>query len=110
MTAQGLSIFAGRLGYAHADRDVCDLSHGGAGRLLPQRGSVAAAGGVAVEPAPAVQSGAGRAADLTRQAVQLYQSAVAAQRAGNWAQYGADLTRLGEVLSQLQATLGGRQP
>ena len=65
---------------------------------------------VAVEAAPAVQAGAGRAADLTRQAVQLYQSAVAAQRAGNWAQYGADLTRLGEVLSQLQATLGGRQP
>jgi uncharacterized protein len=65
---------------------------------------------VAVEAAPAVQAGAGRAADLTRQAVQLYQSAVAAQRAGNWAQYGADLTRLGEVLSQLQATLGGKQP
>jgi hypothetical protein len=65
---------------------------------------------VTVEAAPAVQAGAGRAADLTRQAVQLYQSAVAAQRAGNWAQYGADLTRLGEVLSQLQAALGGRQP
>jgi uncharacterized membrane protein (UPF0182 family) len=42
--------------------------------------------------------------------VQLYENAVAAQRAGNWAQYGADLARLGEVLSQLQATLGGRQP
>jgi uncharacterized protein len=65
---------------------------------------------VAVEAAPAVQAGAGRAADLTRQAVQLYQSAVAAQRAGNWAQYGADIARLGEVLSQLQAALGGRQP
>jgi uncharacterized membrane protein (UPF0182 family) len=65
---------------------------------------------VAVEAAPAVQAGAGRAGELTRQAVQLYQSAVAAQRAGNWAQYGADLARLGEVLSQLQATLGGRQP
>jgi uncharacterized protein len=65
---------------------------------------------VTVEAAPAVPPGAGRAAELTRQAVQLYQSAVAAQRAGNWAQYGADLTRLGEVLSQLQAALGGRQP
>jgi uncharacterized protein len=65
---------------------------------------------VVVEAAPAVQPGAGRAADLTRQAVQLYQSAVAAQRAGDWARYGADLTRLGEVLSQLQAAVGGRQP
>ncbi len=52
----------------------------------------------------------GRAVDLTSQAVQLYQSALAAQRAGDWARYGAELTRLGEVLRQLQATLGGRQP
>jgi uncharacterized membrane protein (UPF0182 family) len=65
---------------------------------------------VTIESVPAVQAGAGRAGDLTRQAVQLYQSAVAAQRAGNWAQYGADIARLGEVLSQLQAALGGRQP
>src|SRR6266567_2269141 len=65
---------------------------------------------VAAEPSPAVRSSDGRAVDLTRQAFALYQSAVAAQRAGDWARYGAELTRLGEVLRQLQATLGGRQP
>jgi len=70
----------------------------------------AAPAAVATEPSPAARPGDGRAVDLTRQAVQLYQSAVAAQRAGDWTRYGADLARLGEVLSQLQATLGGRQP
>jgi uncharacterized membrane protein (UPF0182 family) len=65
---------------------------------------------VVAEPSPAVRPSDGRAVDLTRQAVQLYQSALAAQRAGDWARYGTELTRLGEVLRQLQATLGGRQP
>jgi len=72
-------------------------------------GAVAPAA-AAAEPSPAVGPGEGRAADLTRQAVELYESAVTAQRAGDWARYGADLARLGEVLRQLQATLGGRQP
>ena len=70
----------------------------------------AAPAAVAAEPSRPVQPGDSRAADLTRQAVQLYQSAITAQRAGDWAQYGADLARLGEVLRQLQTTLGGRQP
>ncbi len=65
---------------------------------------------VAAEPSPGARPGDGRAADLTSQAVQLYQSAIAAQRAGDWARYGADLARLGEVLRQLQASFGGRQP
>src|SRR6266576_251375 len=64
----------------------------------------------APELSRAVRPADGRAVDLTSQAVQLYQSALAAQRAGDWARYGAELTRLGEVLRQLQATLGGRQP
>jgi uncharacterized membrane protein (UPF0182 family) len=62
------------------------------------------------ESSPAGQAGDGGAADLTRQAVQLYQSAVAAQRAGDWARYGAELARLGEVLRQLQAALEARRP
>ncbi len=72
--------------------------------------SGAASPAVAAEPAPSVQPGGGRAADLSRQAVELYQSAVAAQRAGDWARYGAEIERLGEVLRQLQASFGGRQP
>src|SRR5512135_121695 len=70
----------------------------------------AAPAAVAAEPAAAVQPSGGRAADLSRQAVELYQSAVAAQRAGDWARYGAEIVRLGEVLRQLQASFGGRQP
>jgi uncharacterized membrane protein (UPF0182 family) len=64
------------------------------------------------EASPAGQAGDGEggAAALTRQAVQLYQSAVAAQRAGDWARYGAELARLGEVLRQLQAALEARRP
>jgi len=40
----------------------------------------------------------------------LYQGAVEAQRSGDWARYGEALSQLGEVLRQLQAVLGGRQP
>jgi uncharacterized membrane protein (UPF0182 family) len=64
----------------------------------------------AAEPSPSSGPGGGRAADLTRQAVELYQSAVEAQRAGDWARYGTELARLGEVLRQLQATVEGKRP
>ena len=37
-------------------------------------------------------------------------AAVAAQRSGDWARYGEALSQLGEVLRQLQAVFGGRQP
>ncbi|HJU75508.1 MAG TPA: UPF0182 family protein [Gemmatimonadaceae bacterium] len=49
-------------------------------------------------------------AALLRQATQHYDRAIAAQRAGNWAQYGAEIERLGAVLRQLQggAPNGGR--
>jgi len=40
----------------------------------------------------------------------LYQRAVEAQRSGDWARYGEALSQLGDVLRQLQAVLGGRQP
>jgi len=66
--------------------------------------AVAAARGAVARP------GEGRAADLARQAAELYQRAIAAQRAGDWAGYGEHLSRLGEVLRQLQGALEGRQP
>src|SRR5205809_1478828 len=65
---------------------------------------------VAAAPGGAARPGDARAADLARQAPDLYPRAVEAQRAGDWARYGEQLTRLGEVLRQLQATLAGRQP
>jgi len=72
-------------------------------------------GGAAPAPTTAERSAAApssdrRAVNLIRQAVELYQSAVAAQRAGNWAEYGQEHARLGELLRQLQSVLGGREP
>jgi uncharacterized membrane protein (UPF0182 family) len=54
--------------------------------------------------------GDGRAAALARQAAEAYQRALGAQRGGDWARYGEEISRLGEVLRQLQAALEGRQP
>lgn len=39
--------------------------------------------------------------DLTQQARVVYQRAMEAQRAGNWAQYGEEIRRLGEILDRL---------
>jgi uncharacterized membrane protein (UPF0182 family) len=52
----------------------------------------------APEPAPGTES----AAELARQASQTYQRAVAAQRAGDWARYGEEWSRLSELLKQLE--------
>src|SRR6266481_4309922 len=64
----------------------------------------------AAAPTGAARPGNGRAADLARRAAELYQRAVAAQRSGDWTRYGEELSQLGEVLRQLQAVFGGRQP
>ena len=64
---------------------------------------------VAAAPGAVARPGEGRAADLASQAAELYQRALEAQRAGDWARYGEQLSRLGDVLRQLQAALGGRQ-
>lgn len=50
----------------------------------------------------APSSGAAPATDLARRAREHYDRAMDAQRAGNWARYGEEITRLGEVLRQLQ--------
>ncbi|HKW13630.1 MAG TPA: UPF0182 family protein [Candidatus Krumholzibacteria bacterium] len=42
-------------------------------------------------------------ANLVRSASDIYQRAIEAQRAGDWARYGTELQRLGEVLKQLQS-------
>jgi uncharacterized protein len=73
-------------------------------------------GGVLERPALAAARGTsaplgdGRAAALARQAAEAYQRALGAQRGGDWARYGEEISRLGEVLRQLQAALEGRQP
>jgi uncharacterized membrane protein (UPF0182 family) len=40
-------------------------------------------------------------ATLLRQVQDAYDRAIAAQRAGNWAQYGDEMNRLGELLRRL---------
>src|SRR6266567_1028943 len=65
--------------------------------------AVAAASGAAARPAD------GAALDLARRAGESFRRAVEAQRAGDWARYGEELSRLEEVLRQLQVVLGGRR-
>jgi hypothetical protein len=57
-------------------------------------------GGVA--PPPAQRTKGESAADLAKEASDIYERAIAAQRGGDWARYGDEITRLGEVLRQLQ--------
>jgi uncharacterized protein len=58
--------------------------------------------GAPLDPAqPAAAPLSGEAATLAAQARQHYQRALQAQREGNWAQYGEEIRRLGEVLERL---------
>ncbi|HET6349122.1 MAG TPA: UPF0182 family protein [Candidatus Krumholzibacteria bacterium] len=57
-----------------------------------------------------VPTGGGDAKDLSRQALDHYDRAVAAQREGNWAAYGEELKRLGDVLKQLEDRTNGQGP
>jgi uncharacterized membrane protein (UPF0182 family) len=60
---------------------------------------------------PAATAGAGtapmdsRTMELLRQLQQSYDRAIAAQRAGNWAEYGNEMQRLGELLRQLNTRI-----
>ena len=50
----------------------------------------------------APQSGPQDMAYLAGQAQELYNSAQEAQRQGNWAKYGTDIKKLGEIISQME--------
>jgi uncharacterized membrane protein (UPF0182 family) len=58
---------------------------------------------VAETPSPETVPGAatGVSATLLRQVQDAYDRAIAAQRAGNWAQYGEEMNRLGDLLRRL---------
>ena len=76
------------------------------GRLFPRGGSAGTPAAPAVEtpgarttapqPAPSAEVAA-----LTTQARAIYDRAMKAQREGNWALYGEEIKRLGEVLAEL---------
>ncbi len=55
-------------------------------------------------PAVSAPGTSGAVAQLARQAREHYDRARSAQRADDWATYGAEMRRLGEVLRQLEAT------
>jgi uncharacterized membrane protein (UPF0182 family) len=57
---------------------------------------------VTPSPAPVVTTPAN--AEMLREAQQHYDRALAAQRAGNWADYGREIEQLGAVLRRLRAT------
>jgi uncharacterized membrane protein (UPF0182 family) len=97
-----------RVVVAHQNRVVMEETLEGA--LARLFGGVVEPTTTTATSAAATQAGDGRAVDLARRASELYQRAVEAQRAGDWARYGEELSRLGEVLRQLQAAVSGRQP
>ncbi len=75
-------------------------STGRGGARTPERPAAAAAAASASDPATAAAAAAREA--LVREAVQRYDRARAAQRADDWATYGSEMQRLGEVLKRLQ--------
>ncbi|HYU52454.1 MAG TPA: hypothetical protein VEK37_05895, partial [Gemmatimonadaceae bacterium] len=68
---------------------------------VPSEPTVSGGGVVPVPPAGAAPSGA--VSDLLRQAQTHYDRAIAAQRAGNWAEYGREIEQLGATLRALRA-------
>jgi uncharacterized protein len=53
-------------------------------------------------PVAAIGDAGGAVADLASQAQEHYRRAMQAQRDGNWALYGDEIKRLGEVLELIQ--------
>jgi hypothetical protein len=46
-------------------------------------------------------------AQLAREASEAYQRAISAQQTGDWARYGQEMRRVGELLTQLREMTGG---
>jgi uncharacterized membrane protein (UPF0182 family) len=100
-----------RVVVAHQNRVVMEatLEEGLArlfGGVVEPAARVAAAAATGAVP----RAGDVRGAALARQASELYQRALEAQRAGDWARYGEHLSRLGEVLRQLESAIGAARP
>src|SRR5437773_11449407 len=99
-----------RAGVPHENQVVMEETlEAGLTRLFGGGGAVETAAAAAA-PGGAAGPSNGAAANLARRAADLYQRAVAAQRSGDWARYGEALSQPGEVLRQLQAVFGARQP
>jgi len=97
-----------RVVVAHESRvAMAETLEAGLARLFG--GSAGGAGTASRAPEPAAPAGESAVAAterLTREAQAAYDRAMAAQRAGDWAAYGQEIRRLGELLRQL----GARRP
>jgi uncharacterized membrane protein (UPF0182 family) len=85
---------------------------GGTLAVAPTAGTATAAATATARPAEATVAAApagATTADLARRANEHFERARAAQRADDWATYGAEMRRLGEVLRQLGSQRGGAE-
>ena len=62
----------------------------------------AARAAIAATPIPATGTGASAAVAAIREALEHFDRAMAAQRAGNWAEYGREMDRVGEILRRFR--------
>lgn len=90
---EGLNTVFGSGAAAGATRSVTDTV----------RSATPAARAVTPAPAPSTLPPAAPDAELLRAAQQHYDRALAAQRAGNWAEYGREIEQLGAALRRLRA-------
>jgi uncharacterized protein len=74
---------------------------GTAGPVTAPGGAAAAAPASASAPAPVERPGVAGSKPLAAEALAHYERALAAQREGNWALYGEEIKKLGEVLKKL---------
>jgi hypothetical protein len=74
-------------------------------RLFPKGGGGAASAPPPADtsPAPAMPPSPESTDELSSRAMDHYRRAIEAQRAGNWAQYGDEIKRLGEVLEAMRS-------
>ena len=93
---EGLNVLFGSGAAAQARTSVQD-SLSALGENQP---SVTGAG---IAPPPARGAPSGASAELLREAQTHYDRAIAAQRAGNWAEYGREIEQLGAAIRSLRA-------
>ena len=101
-----------RVVVAHESRVAMDSTlEGGLARLFGGSGTLAAvsepaltAAAAAAIPRPGADTGNAATSRLIREASEVYERARAAQRAEDWATYGTEMRRLGDLLRRLNAT------
>ncbi|MFL5526304.1 MAG: UPF0182 family protein [Gemmatimonadaceae bacterium] len=93
---EGLNALFGAGAAARTPTSVQDSLRTPGGAAQPAAGNASAAPAPGAAPSAAVS-------DLLREAQSHYDRAIAAQRAGNWAEYGREIEQLGTALRALRA-------